>query len=83
MLCRGPLSEKSVFAPIGKHQDAYSVALDIRLKALELVEQDKAVRTRAYCYSGCLGSFMQRPMLKAAPSQCVTIESFYLNISIF
>ena len=41
MLSRGSLSEKSALAAMGTHQDAYSVAPDIRLKALELVEQDK------------------------------------------
>ncbi|MDB2466998.1 hypothetical protein N9X08_10215, partial [Planktomarina temperata] len=41
MLGRGSLSEKSALAAMGTHQDAYSVAPDIRLKALELVEQDK------------------------------------------
>ena len=41
MLSRGSLSEKSALAAIGTHQNAYSVAPDIRLKALELVEQDK------------------------------------------
>ena len=41
MLSNGALSEKSALAAIGTHQDAYSVAPDIRLKALELVEQDK------------------------------------------
>ena len=41
MLSRGSLSERSALAVMGTHQDAYSVAPDIRLKALELVEQDK------------------------------------------
>jgi hypothetical protein len=41
MLDRGLLTERAALAVIGTHQDAYSVAPDIRLKALELVEQDK------------------------------------------
>ena len=41
MLSNGALSEKSALAAIGTHQDAYSVAHDIRLKTLKLVEQDK------------------------------------------
>jgi hypothetical protein len=41
MLSRGTLSEKSALAAIGTHQDAYSVAPDVRLKALELVEEGK------------------------------------------
>ena len=41
MLGGGSLSEKSALAVIGTDQDAYSVAPDIRIKALELVEQDK------------------------------------------
>ena len=41
MLSRGSLSEKSALAAIGTHQDAYSVAPAICLKAPELVEQDK------------------------------------------
>jgi len=40
MLSNGALSEKSALAAIGTHQDAYSVAPDIRLKTLKLVEQD-------------------------------------------
>ena len=35
------LTEKAVLAVIGTHEENYSVAPDIRLKALELVEQDK------------------------------------------
>jgi len=38
---KGLLTERAALAVIGTHQDAYSVAPDIRLKALELVEQDK------------------------------------------
>ena len=41
MLSTGSLSEKSALAAIGTHQDAYSVGPDVRLKALELVEQGK------------------------------------------
>ena len=41
MLRTGSLSEKSALAVIGTHQDAYTVAPDVRIKALELVEQDK------------------------------------------
>jgi hypothetical protein len=41
MLRQGLLTERAALAVIGTHQDAYSVAPDIRLKALELVEQDK------------------------------------------
>jgi hypothetical protein len=41
MLSSGALSEKSALAAIGTHQDAYSVAPDIRIKALELVEEGK------------------------------------------
>ena len=41
MLSRGSLSEKSALAAIGTHQDAYSVAPDVRIKALELVEEGK------------------------------------------
>ena len=41
MLSNGALSEKSALAAIGTHQDAYSVAPDVRLKALELVEEGK------------------------------------------
>ena len=41
MLSSGALSEKSALAAIGTHQNAYSVAPDIRLKALELVEEGK------------------------------------------
>ena len=41
MLSRGSLSEKSALAVIGTHQDAYSVAPDVRIKALELVEEGK------------------------------------------
>ena len=41
MLGRGSLSEKSALAVIGTHQDAYSVAPDLRIKALELVEEGK------------------------------------------
>ena len=41
MLSSGALSEKSDLAAIGTHQNAYSVAPDIRIKALELVEEGK------------------------------------------
>ena len=41
---------------------ALSSVENFRIKNLCVSE---AVRTRAYCYSGCLGSFMQGPMLKA------------------
>ena len=41
MLSRGSLSEKSALAAIGTHQNAYSVAPDVRIKALELVEEGK------------------------------------------
>jgi hypothetical protein len=41
MLRTGSLSEKSALAVIGTHQDAYSVAPDVRIKALELVEEGK------------------------------------------
>ena len=41
MLRTGSLSEKSALAAIGTHQDAYSVAPDLRIKALELVEEGK------------------------------------------
>ena len=41
MLDKGLLTEKATLAVIGTHQDAYSVAPDIRLKALELVEHGK------------------------------------------
>ena len=41
MLSNGALSEKSALAAIGTHQVAYSVAPDIRIKALELVEEGK------------------------------------------
>jgi hypothetical protein len=41
MLSRGSLSEKSALAAIGTYQDAYSVGPDVRIKALELVEQGK------------------------------------------
>jgi hypothetical protein len=41
MLSRGALSEKSALAAIGTYQDTYSVVPDVRLKALELVEQGK------------------------------------------
>jgi len=41
MLGRGSLSEKPALAAIGTHQDAYSVAPDVRIKALELVEEGK------------------------------------------
>ena len=43
MLSSGALSEKSALAAIGTHQNAYSVAPDIRIKALELVEDLAAV----------------------------------------
>ena len=38
---QGALSEKSALAAIGTHQNAYSVAPDVRIKALELVEEGK------------------------------------------
>ena len=41
MLGRGVLSEKSALAAIGTREDPYSVGPDVRLKALELVEQGK------------------------------------------
>jgi hypothetical protein len=41
MLSRGSLSERSALAVMGTHQDAYSVAPDVRIKALELVEENK------------------------------------------
>ena len=41
MLSNGALSEKSALAAIGTHQDAYSVAPVVRIKALELVEESK------------------------------------------
>ncbi|MDA7448674.1 hypothetical protein N8785_01070 [Planktomarina temperata] len=41
LLGRGALSEKSALAAIGTHQNAYSVAPDVRIKALELVEEGK------------------------------------------
>ena len=41
MLGRGVLSEKSALAAIGTREDTYSVGPDLRIKALELVEQDK------------------------------------------
>jgi hypothetical protein len=41
MLSRGTLSEKSALAAMGTHQDAYSVAPVVRIKALELVEESK------------------------------------------
>jgi hypothetical protein len=41
MLGRGVLSEKSALAAMRTYQDAYSVGPDVRLKALELVEQGK------------------------------------------
>jgi integrase len=41
MLDRGLLTERAALAVIGTHQDAYTVAPDVRIKALELVEQDK------------------------------------------
>ena len=41
MLDRGLLTEGAALAVIGTHQDAYSVAPDIRIKALELVEEGK------------------------------------------
>ncbi len=41
MLSSGALSEKSALAAIGTHQNAYSVAPDVRIKALELVEEGK------------------------------------------
>jgi len=41
MLGRGTLSEKSALAAIGTHQAAYSVAPDVRIWALELVEEGK------------------------------------------
>jgi len=41
MLSRGSLSERSALAVMGTHQDAYSVAPDLRIKALELVEEGK------------------------------------------
>ena len=41
MLSSGALSEKSALAAIGTHQNAYSVAPDLRIKALELVEEGK------------------------------------------
>jgi len=37
----GILLEKSALAVIGTHQDTYSVMPDVRLKALELVEEGK------------------------------------------
>ena len=41
MLSTGSLSEKSALAAIGTYQDTYSVGPDVRIKALELVEQGK------------------------------------------
>ena len=43
MLSSGALSEKSTLAAIGTHQDAYSVAPDVGIKALELVEEGKVL----------------------------------------
>ena len=37
----GSLTERAALAVIGTHQDAYSVAPDVRIKALELVEEGK------------------------------------------
>ena len=48
MLGRGSLSERSALAVIGIHQDAYSVAPDARINALELVEEGKLSEKRAY-----------------------------------
>ena len=41
MLEKGLLTEKVVLAVIGTHEDSYTVAPDVRIKALELVEAKK------------------------------------------
>ena len=41
MLEKGLLTEKATLAVIGTHEDSYSVASDVRIKALELVEAEK------------------------------------------
>ena len=41
MLDKGLLTERAVLAVIGTHEESYTVAPNVRIKALELVEQDK------------------------------------------
>ena len=41
MLDKGLLTEKATLAVIGTHEESYTVATDVRIKALELVEHGK------------------------------------------
>jgi hypothetical protein len=41
MLDKGLLTEKATLAVIGTHEERYTVAPDVRIKALELVEAKK------------------------------------------
>ena len=41
MLDKGLLTEKATLAVIGTHEESYTVAPDVRIKALELVEAEK------------------------------------------
>jgi len=41
MLDKGLLIEKATLAVIGTHEERYTVAPDVRIKALELVEAKK------------------------------------------
>ena len=41
MLNKGLLTEKATLAVIGTHEESYTVASDVRIKALELVEHGK------------------------------------------
>ena len=41
MLEKGLLTEKATLAVIGTHEESYTVAPDVRIKALKLVEHGK------------------------------------------